>query len=63
MKTRRRFNFLLTSLVFGYAFLYIPIYRSLFSLSTSRNWSLSGGFSTKWYGELFRNEQIIRLRC
>ena len=31
--------------------------------STSRAWSRSGaGFSTKWYGELFRNEQVLE-RC
>ncbi len=61
MKTRRRFNFLLTSLVFGYAFLYIPIFSLIiFSFNESKLVTVWGGFSTKWYGELLRNEQIIQ---
>ena len=61
MKTRRRFNFLLTSLIFGYAFLYIPIFSLIiFSFNESKLVTVWGGFSTKWYGELFRNEQIIQ---
>lgn len=61
MKTSRRFNFLLTSLIFGYAFLYIPIFSLIaFSFNESKLVTVWGGFSTRWYGELFRNEQIIQ---
>ncbi len=61
MTTRRRFNFLLTSLIFGYAFLYIPIFSLIiFSFNESKLVTVWGGFSTKWYGELLRNEQIIQ---
>lgn len=61
MKTRRRFNFLLTSLIFGYAFLYIPIFSLIiFSFNESKLVTVWGGFSTKWYGELFRNDQIMQ---
>ncbi|ASJ74047.1 ABC transporter permease subunit [Granulosicoccus antarcticus] len=61
MKIRKRFNFLLASLIFGYAFLYIPIISLIvFSFNESKLVTVWGGFSTKWYGELFRNEQIIQ---
>lgn len=57
---RKRFNFLLSSLVFGYAFLYIPIISLVvFSFNESKLVTVWGGFSTKWYGELFRNELMI----
>jgi putrescine transport system permease protein len=53
--------FLLFSLLaFGYAFLYIPIISLIvYSFNESRLVTVWGGFSTKWYGELLRNEQIL----
>jgi len=57
---RKRFNFVVSCMVFGYAFLYIPIISLVFfSFNKSKLVTVWGGFSTKWYGELFRNEQII----
>ena len=56
----RRLNFLLISLILGFAFLYIPILSLIiYSFNESKLVTVWGGFSTKWYGELFRNEQII----
>ena len=56
----RRSRFLLTVLAFGYAFLYIPLLSVIFySFNDSRLATVWGGFSTRWYGELFRNEQIL----
>ena len=57
---RKRSRFLLTVLVFGYAFLYIPLLSVMFySFNDSRLATVWGGFSTRWYGELFKNEQIL----
>ncbi len=57
---RNRFNFIVACMAFGYAFLYIPIISLIFfSFNKSKLVTVWGGFSTKWYGELFRNEQII----
>jgi putrescine transport system permease protein len=52
--------FLLTALVFGFAFLYIPILSViLFSFNESRLVTVWGGFSFKWYGELFEDRQML----
>jgi len=52
--------FRMLALVLGFAFLYIPIVSLVvFSFNESRLVTVWGGFSTKWYGELFRNEQIL----
>lgn len=57
---KRRINFLLISLILGFAFLYLPILSLVvYSFNESKLVTVWGGFSTKWYGELFRNEQII----
>ena len=49
-----------TMLVIGFAFLYIPIASLvIYSFNRSRLVTVWGGFSTKWYGELLRNEQIL----
>jgi putrescine transport system permease protein len=49
-----------TMLVIGFAFLYIPIASLvIYSFNKSRLVTVWGGFSTKWYGELLRNEQIL----
>jgi putrescine transport system permease protein len=51
---------LFTMLAFGYAFLYGPIISLvIYSFNKSRLVTVWGGFSTHWYGELFRNEQIL----
>ncbi len=57
---RRRSRFLLSVLAFGYAFLYIPLFSvMIYSFNDSRLATVWGGFSTRWYGELFKNEQIL----
>ncbi len=58
MKSHSRF--LLTVLSFGYAFLYIPLVSVIvYSFNDSRVATVWGGFSTRWYAELMRNEQIL----
>ncbi len=52
---------LLTLAAFGYAFLYVPIASLVISsFNASRLVTVWGGFSTRWYGELLRNEQILQ---
>ncbi len=47
-------------LIFGYAFLYIPLILVVaYSFNNSRVATIWGGFSVRWYGELFRNEQVL----
>ena len=54
-------RFLLTGLAFGYAFLYTPIALLVaYSFNASRLVTVWAGFSPRWYGELFRNEQILQ---
>lgn len=56
----KRFGFLSWALVFGYAFLYVPIgLLILYSFNESRLVTVWGGFSTKWYGELLNNDQLV----
>jgi putrescine transport system permease protein len=51
---------IISVLAFGYAFLYIPLISVIFySFNDSRLATVWGGFSTRWYGELFRNDQIL----
>lgn len=51
---------ILSVLAFGYAFLYIPLFSVVFySFNDSKLATVWGGFSTRWYGELFNNEQIL----
>ena len=48
-----------TSLILGFAFLYIPIIILIvFSFNESKLVTVWGGFSTKWYGELMSNQGI-----
>ncbi|MBT8098465.1 MAG: ABC transporter permease subunit [Gammaproteobacteria bacterium] len=57
---KRQSRFILSVLAFGYAFLYIPLISVVFySFNDSRLATVWGGFSTRWYGELFRNEQVL----
>lgn len=52
--------FNLSSLVLGFAFLYLPILiLVVFSFNESRLVTVWAGFSTKWYGEVFRNESML----
>ena len=56
----RRSRFIMTVLCFGYAFLYIPLVSVVFySFNDSSLVTVWGGFSLRWYGELFRNEQVL----
>ena len=53
-------RFVLSVLAFGYAFLYVPLLLVIvYSFNNSRIATIWGGFSVRWYGELFRNEQVL----
>jgi putrescine transport system permease protein len=57
---RDRSLFLLTMLVLGFAFLYIPILSViLYSFNESKLVTVWSGFSFKWYGELFEDRQML----
>jgi putrescine transport system permease protein len=57
---KKHSRFILSTLAFGYAFLYIPlIFVVVYSFNDSRIATIWGGFSTRWYGELFRNDQVL----
>lgn len=57
---KKRSTFLLTCLLFGYAFFYIPILSMMFfSFNNARLATVWGGFSFRWYEALFRNKQIL----
>jgi putrescine transport system permease protein len=56
--TWSRFN--IVSIVLGFAFLYLPIViLIIFSFNASKLVTVWGGFSTQWYGALFRNQGFI----
>ncbi|MGF7007257.1 ABC transporter permease [Aminobacter sp. BE322] len=56
--TWSRFN--ISAIVLGFAFLYLPILLLvIFSFNESKLVTVWGGFSTKWYGELFRNKGLM----
>jgi putrescine transport system permease protein len=58
MRAFSRFN--LASLAIGFAFLYIPlVILIIFSFNDSRLITVWGGFSTRWYGELLRDDLLI----
>jgi putrescine transport system permease protein len=57
---RRQSTFVLSALAFGYAFLYVPLVLvAFYSFNDSRIATVWGGFSTRWYGELLRNDQVL----
>ena len=57
---RKQSWFNTVSLTFGFAFLYIPmIFLVIFSFNESKLVTVWAGFSTKWYGELMRNEAFL----
>ncbi len=46
---------------FGFAFLYVPILiLMIYSFNESRLATVWSGFSVKWYGELFRDDQMLQ---
>ena len=56
--TWSRFN--IASVVFGFAFLYLPIViLVIYSFNESRLVTVWSGFSTKWYRELFNNQGLM----
>lgn len=58
--TGRRSRFILTVLVFGFAFLYLPILSVVvYSFNESRMVTVWGGFSLKWWRELPQNEAML----
>lgn len=60
---RRRLRapgFVFTAMIFAYAFLYGPIVSLvIYSFNDSKLVTVWGGFSTKWYGELIKNEALL----
>ncbi len=58
MKRLSWFN--ITALTVGFAFLYLPILiLMIYSFNGGRNVAIWAGFSTKWYGELFRDQAFL----
>jgi putrescine transport system permease protein len=57
----RRFSwFNATSLTLGFAFLYLPmVLLVVYSFNESQLVTVWAGFSTRWYGELIRNEDFL----
>jgi len=50
----------IVALVLGFAFLYLPIVLLVvFSFNESKLVTVWGGFSTRWYVELFRNQPML----
>ncbi|MBT8436914.1 MAG: ABC transporter permease subunit [Gammaproteobacteria bacterium] len=59
MNNGKRSIFLLSTLAFGIAFLYVPmVMLVIYSFNSSRIVPIWGGFSTKWYGVLFESPEI-----
>jgi putrescine transport system permease protein len=58
MNTWTRFN--ITSIVLGFAFLYLPIVLLvIYSFNASRLVTVWGGFSVQWYVALFHNQGLM----
>ncbi len=57
---KRRSLFIKIAAFLGFVFLYAPIVSLIiFSFNKSRLVTVWGGFSTKWYGELLQDPQIL----
>ena len=57
---RRMTWFNVTSLTFGFAFLYLPmVILIIYSFNESKLVTVWAGFSTKWYGEVLRNTAFL----
>lgn len=53
-------RFLISTLAFGYAFLYVPLALVIvYSFNDSAIATVWGSFSVRWYAELFRNDQVL----
>ncbi|WP_030070249.1 ABC transporter permease subunit [Halomonas alkaliantarctica] len=60
MRLRRRPSFSSVMLVLGLLFLYLPmVVLVVYSFNSSRLVTVWAGFSAQWYGELFRDKQIL----
>jgi putrescine transport system permease protein len=60
MTKSRNSAFTKTMLVLGFVFLYAPILSLMvYSFNESRLVTVWSGFSVKWYGELFRDQQMM----
>jgi len=58
--SEKRSPLLLSLLVLGFAFLYIPILSVIvYSFNESRLVTVWGGFSTRWYGVLFDDRRML----
>ena len=56
----KRSTFLISALVFGFAFLYVPILLVIvYSFNEGKLVTVWAGFSTKWYVSLFNNDGMI----
>jgi len=56
MKRLSLFN--VVSLTLGFTFLYLPIVLLvIYSFNAGRSVAVWGGWSTKWYGSVFENQQ------
>ena len=56
----RRSWFITFAMLFGFAFLYVPILSLIvFSFNESKLVTVWGGFSLKWYAALWHNEAIL----
>jgi len=56
----QRSTFIFSMLCFGFAFLYIPIVLVIiYSFNDSKLVTVWGGWSVRWYLELFNNENIL----
>lgn len=57
---QRRSAFVVAAMALAYAFLYAPIGALvLYSFNASDRLAVWGGFSTRWYGELLRDAQVL----
>ena len=57
----RRSLFVTTAMALGFAFLYLPIASLIaYSFNASKLVTVWGGFSARWYGELLRDDQVLR---
>jgi len=57
----KRSMFMRVATILGFVFLYAPIVSLVFfSFNENKLVTVWSGFSTKWYGELLQNDQLIR---
>lgn len=60
IKTKNKISFSNTILILGLVFLYLPmLILVIYSFNESRLVTVWAGFSTKWYGELFEDQQLL----